>query len=393
MIGSDQQPGLPADQIERSSAMRTFRQDDARRNRRRIGFLVVLLVVIFLVCLCQISSSAGGIHFYSPWEVLTSLPDYIRLYTGSVFGLTDVNDWSDAYAANPNLAGIGNRAGVTLITAVCGALLALAGSLYQDVFRNPIAAPTMLGVSNGVQLGVIILVMQFGTAAATMTGLYYLYTYLGAVIILLIVLGAGKLTSGKGRFNVVDMLLVGSIVSQLCAFVTTYLSTYFIDDDAWETFYEITEMTSVNTEFISYLSLIITVLVALIPVFLFRFSMNMVSFTDEEAKLAGVNPSWLRIVALVCATIMTLTAQVHCGMISMITLVVPQLSRVFLGADFKQQFWGNMLIGMILLLICRFIVGCIPFVEEGMSIGTVVSFVLLPFYVWMIARAQQGWTE
>lgn len=363
--------------------------DDARQVRRRVGVMLACLVAVSLVSLCQSAYTVGVM--YAPLEVLQSLPGYLRVYLGNVVGVCDLSDWRPVYEAHPHVYDIGTRAGITLITAVCGGLLAMAGSLFQMAFRNPIAAPTMLGVSNGIQLGVVLLLLQFGSAAVGMTSAYYLYTYLGALVVLVVVLGCGKLISGPGQFNVVDMLLVASIVSQLCAFVVTYLSTYVIDESLWETFYEVTEATTVNTQLVSYASLLVAVVVSVIPVFFLRFSMNMLSFTEQESKLSGVNPARLRVLALACGTVMVIVAQVQCGMIAMMSLVVPHLSRALLGADFKKQFWGNVVLGALLLLVCRFIVGWIPFVGEGVPIGTIVGFVTLPLYVWIMAKQQIGW--
>ena len=398
-------PPLPSELIEQGGKKpkRTPRQsesrveqaasvlyvDDRRQNRRRTLACVALLVVVTLVYLCQ--STAEGTLFNNPLDVVTIAPLYAAMRLGSVFGLVSAEQWAQAVHSNAQFLQIGGQVCGAFITLICGGLLAAAGTLYQNAFRNPIAGPSMLGVSNGVQLGVILLVMQFGVSAASMTGLYYLYTYIGAIIVLLVVLGCGKLISGKNEFNVVNMLLVASMISQCCAFITTFLSTYVISAEEWEAYYSITEMTTLNTETISFICLIVAAIIGLLPVYLVRFRMNMISFTDAEARLSGVDPSRMRLVALVCGSIMVIAAQVHCGLITMISLVVPHLSRAIFGADFRKQFWGNIVLGMLVLMVCRLIAGFIPFVGEGMPIGTVASFVTLPLFVWMLARQQRSW--
>lgn len=288
------------------------------------------------------------------------------------------------------------RLGVTFIAVVCGAMLALAGSLYQMVFRNPIAAPTMLGVGNGVTLGVAVLVFVYGGSALYMTGMHYLLCYLGALAVLAVVFGV-SLALGKGEIVTVDMLLVGTVVSALLGQGIVFLSYCVFDEETWAIFNAVNEVLDVNTEPVSFATLAVAFLASTVPVLVLRFKMNIVAFDAAEMHLSGMNPNLLRGTALVCGTIMIIAAQVHIGTVAMVALVVPFVSRKVFGAEFSRQFWGDILIGAILIVLCEDVTSLVDMavISTGYSlefpIGMVANIVTLPLFAWVIAAAQRGW--
>ena len=250
----------------------------------------------------------------------------------------------------------------------------------------------MLGVSAGVRIGTIILVMLYGTAATYMEGMRYAFCYIGGIIIILGVIGFSKLIAGKDReINVADMLIVGSVFSQLLATVSTFFLTYVMDDSLYEVFYELTSGMRTTAEWYAFIFLAIVIVVAVVPVFLMRFRLNTVAYDEGDMRILGVNPERMRAFVLILGTIMILAAQIHVGVISMVALVVPFLVRYVVGSEFGKQLMGNMLLGPILLLICRDICALIPFVGGGLSLEMVVGFVALPVYIWMMALGKRGW--
>ena len=369
-----------------------LRAEALRATRRRALLFGAILLVVTLFSLCLGVNETGT--FYSPVTVVQALAKRVYLGVGQLLGL----DYWDPLApvqANQEISGyadIGARFDITLVTLICGFLLALAGMLYQNVFRNPLASPTMLGVSSGVRIGTIILVLVFNTEALYMEGLRYAFCYVGGIIILLAILGFSKVLAGKHRpINVVDMLIAGSVFAQVLQVVSTYFLTYVLDDEGYTTFYELTTGARTQVEWYTFIFLGVVIVIAVLPVILMRFRLNAVSFEPGEARLLGVDPERLRVVALVLGTLIILAAQIHVGVISMISLVVPFLVRYLVGSEFGEQVVGNMLLGPAILLVCRDIISLIPFVGVGLSLEMVVGFVALPVYIWMMALGKRGW--
>ena len=367
--------------------------DEKRSMRHTYAIMAAIFIVIAVFNLCVSANETGKL--YSPLWVVQVLVERVKVTFGMITGA----DWCDSATILaqvnqefPGYADICLRFDTTIVTAFCGLLLALSGMMYQNVFKNPIAAPSMLGVSAGVRIGTIILVLAYGTAATAMTGMRYVYCYIGGTIIILCVIGFSKLIAGRGRhINVIDMLIVGSVLSQVLSTVSMYFLTEVMDDELYEVFYTLTSGARADGSLSAIVVLLVITLVSVLPVFLMRFRMNATAFSDGEVRVLGVDPERLRVFVLIMGTIMILAAQIHAGVISMIALVVPFLVRYAVGSEFGKQMVGNMLLGPASLLLCRGICGMISFVGAGLSLDMVVGFVALPLYIWMMALGRKGW--
>lgn len=367
----------------------TLQAQDQRTLRRKVRAIGAVLVAVSLLSLCVDDSLKC---LYNPLEMLACY----KLWFSQTFAVLTHSGTAlssaQILATHPAYYRIVDRVAVTFLTVVAGMILALAGALYQHAFRNPIASPTMLGVSSGLRLGYVLLVLIYGTAASEMTGACYLFCYGSVIVTLLLLLVFTKLIAGRGRpVNIVDMLLVATILSQLIGVIVTYVTWYLFDDTEWEVYNSLSEVLTVDTHWYAFVALGISCLVAIVPIYLYRFRLNVLSFEDSDMKLMGVDPSQLRVLALVCGTVLVMTAQLQTGTVAMVSLVVPHVSRFVFGAEFRKQFFGNLLLGAVLLVVCRCIVSFIPFVGGGLPIGTVVNFVVLPAFVWMIATQQRSW--
>lgn len=239
-------------------------------------------------------------------------------------------------------------------------------------------------------MGILVLVLQYGGMAQSMPLQKYIYCYIGAAAMLAIIMAAGKLSSGKNKFSVFDLLITGAILSQVVSAVRTYY-TFSMENDQVLLLKEISNAISVNIEPVSFIFLGVALLICIVPIWLIRFSFNAVCFDNDEARSFGVNTMGIKLIALLLGTFMVTAAMVHCGAVGMISLIVPIISRAVFGADFRKVFWGNLLIGGTLLVICRDIASMIPFTTEGLPIGTVVDFVAAPVFVVIIIMQRRVW--
>ena len=366
--------------------------------RGKVIFCMIILAELVFVSL-GITGAAGQYYPYSgayatydPLQIANALGERAYNFFGPLLHMWGSHDNTWIMENVPGYWAIWNRLGVVGITLLCAILLAVSGMLYQNVFKNPIAGPGMLGVGSGVSLGMMIMVALYGASATSMLGERYAYCYgLGAAILLFVIVGGRKL-SGKGRpFDTVTMMLVGSILSQLLGFVVSYITLFVMTEDDYLTFYNLSQMLTIDTSLISWAALGVAFLLSFIPVWLMRFKLNALAFEEEEVRMMGLDAGRLRGLALICGAIMILAAQVHTGMVSMVSLIVPFLSRSWFGVEFRKQLAGNICIGTILLLACRDITDLIPFVGDGLAIGSIVSVCAMPLFVVIMARQLRGW--
>lgn len=400
---------LPADAVQSGSAIprrltlaqtdRTVKADRAR-TRVMVAVSVVLLLVITYLSL-GIMGTMGADYayssayaFYTPVEVAHALYEHAYNALAQVTHLwaQHSNDW-----IRDNVNGywaIWHRAGVIGVTLICGILLSVSGMLYQNVFRNPLAGPGMLGASSGVSLGFMILVILYGTSAPQMLTERYLYCYGIGALILVFVIAAGKKLSGKGKpFDIVTMLLIGGIFGQLAGFVQQYVILFLYGDDETiqNVFIELSQMLTVDTSALSWVCLAVAFAVSFIPIYLMRFRMNALAFEEEEVRLFGINFTRLRAVALISGAIMLIAAQVHTGTVGMVSMIVPFMARSWFGTEFSKQLTGSICIGTVLLLVCRDITDCIPFVGDGLGLGMIVSLVAMPLFAIIMAKHLNSW--
>lgn len=383
--------GAPAESAtppgEMAAAVAFHRERRAVRRKYLVFGLVLLAVTAVSLC---VSSGYYG-RFYTPAEVLSAYAGWFQIVWAQVadpVGLAKVQ--AAVFERCPDYYDVIATVLDVFKYEVCGVMLALSGALYQNAFRNPIAAPSMLGVANGVNVASLLLVLVVGSGAAAASGWYYLFAYVGGLLMLVLVMLGGKWISPKGSFNVVNMLLIGTVLSQLTGVVITFVQTNIFSEADWLAFYTLQTGVSVNSVY-TWISLAAGAVVSLIPVFLFRFRLNLVSFSDEETRLLGVSPTALRLVALACGSLMILTAQVNAGQVAMMSLVVPFVVRAVFGAEFRKQLWGNILVGAMVLVLCWDVASFVSIPNFDLPVGTVVSVAVLPLFVWMIALRQRSW--
>lgn len=373
---------------------------DRRRTRIMVAVSVALLVVIgylslgIMGAMGQEYAYSGAYYYYTPLEIARALYEHAYNALAQVTHMwpPHSNEWLAA-----NVSGywaIWHRAGVVGVTLLCAVLLSVSGMLYQNVFRNPLAGPGMLGTTSGVSLGLMLLVVLYGTAATEMLAERYIYCYGFGVAILVFVILAGRKLSGKGKpFDIVTMLLIGGIFGQLAGFLQQYviLFLYGEDETIQNVFIELSQMLVVDTSPLSWICLAVAFAVSFIPVYLMRFKMNALAFSDEEVRLFGINFTRLRAVALVSGAIMMLAAQIHTGSVGMISMIVPFMARSWFGTEFSKQLTGSICISTVLMLACRDITDCIPFVGGGLGVGMIVQLVAMPLFVIIMARHLNSW--
>lgn len=364
----------------------------------KVFVCIVATVVLAFLSLC-IMGAAGDLYPYSQrYDVYSPLQVGSVLFEQAYNALAGIthqfsphsNEWIRENV--PGYWAVPRRASVVGITFICAEMLAVSGMLYQNVFRNPIAGPGMLGVTSGVGLGLMILVAMYHAAAPSMLYERYAMCYGFGAAILVMVLVAGKRLSGKGKpYDIVTMLLIGSVLSQLIALVVSYVTLFVMEEDDYLVFYTLSQMLTVSTSLISWITLGIAALVSFVPVWMNRHKLNALAFDDQEARVLGMNPSRMRALALVCGAIMILAASIHVGAVALVSLIAPFIARSLFGCAFDRQLIGNVCLSPILLLVCRDITDLVPFIGEGLAIGSVVSVVALPLFMVMMARHVRGW--
>lgn len=362
-----------------------YKRDKART---RIQFLVAMLLLL-LVCLFSLCLRTDGKGFISLIDVFENIKTFIRLTYAQIFKLPLYLQKQDIISSLNYYEGTINSLNAVFVTIVCGAILSISGAAYQGVFRNPIASPAMLGVTSGVNLGLLLLLIIHSEAALYIDKERYAYTYFCGLSMVLIIILAGRLM-GKNKVSVTDMLLVGAIFSQLANLVTSYFR-FTLPVEKLQTLQNFTVgRLSALTGYSLYVFLLVSA-IGLIPILLLRNSINAMCFGDEECRALGLNPNKMRIVILLSSTLLVAASVIHFGGVGLISLIVPHICRYIFGSNFKQIYPASTILGAIVLLIARDISTVLSALYGYIPVSVFISLIGTPMFMYLLVKQRRGW--
>lgn len=232
----------------------------------------------------------------------------------------------------------------TFFVVLAGGGLSLAGWVYQSIFKNPLVSPDVLGVSSGCSIGAIIAILSSGQNAWLSQGLSCLFGILTVGITMVL----ARCLKGERRYIlIISGILVG-------AFANSIIMTlkYTADPNRELPAIEYWLMgTFQHATWGTFLQVLPVIMVTTIVLYLIRWKIKILALGEEEAQSLGIHVSFIRAVALLCATILVAVIVSVTGIIAWLGLIAPHVVRMIFGADFSKNFMPAILIGSILLLI------------------------------------------
>ncbi len=278
---------------------------------------------------------------------------------------------------------IGIRLPRILAALLVGGALSVSGAAYQGLFRNPMVSPGILGVSAGASVG---------AALAILLGYGMLGIQSFAFGFGLLAVGATWLignTLGRRGDPVLVMVLAGIIIGTL---FTAFVSLVKFVADPYNTLPTITFwlMGSLASVELSDLSVATAPVVGGLAVLLgLSWILNVLCFGDEEARALGLETGRLRLVIILCATLVTAAAVAIAGIIGLVGLIVPHLARMLVGPDHRILLPVSTLLGAGFLLAVDDLARALFEVE--IPLGIVTSIIGAPFFLYLLNRTRKAW--
>lgn len=362
---------------------------ECARIRRRLALAAVGLLALFFLFL---SLGSTSFRLIPPGQTVQNLWLGLRLTLAKYLKWSFYDQRRRLMENAPAYMETMTRLQGGLLSAALGAMLAIAGTVFQCVFRNPIAGPNLLGVSSGISIGNLLLVLQFSTAAASMTTMRFLYGYACSIGLLLLIFLAGW-AAGRGKGSVMDMLLTGCVFSRIIPRVVSSLQYYYMDEMEYLTLQEMSLYGTGTGNTKGAVFLIAALAAGMLPLLLWSNSLNLVTFSDEEAWTMGLDTRWLRVLSLICSTVLLIAAQIHCGDVGMLAMLTPHLCRYLFGSDTQRLIPGSILLGAGIMLLCRFITALFAFHPYlwVVSINVLVSLFAMPLMMLVMLKYRRGW--
>lgn len=264
-----------------------------------------------------------------------------------------------------------------------GGALAIAGTAYQGLFRNPMVSPDILGVTAGSGLGAALAILF----SLSMLGIQLL-SFSGGLLAVLLAVTIGR-SLGKGHDVVLSLVLSGMVLSSLCGALLS-LTKYVADPDdklPAITYWLMGSLSSIRLE--DLMVVVPLVAAGVLPLLLFRWQLNVLSFGEEEARSLGINTRLLRTVVILSASLITASVVSISGIIGWVGLLVPHLTRMITGPDNRILLPASFLTGAIFLLLVDNLARSVSTVE--IPIGILTAIIGAPFFLYFLAKSRKIW--
>jgi iron complex transport system permease protein len=231
-----------------------------------------------------------------------------------------------------------------------GSALAISGLLLQTLFRNPLAGPSILGISDGANLGVAIAMLALGGQIGGLGG--YMTIALSALIDAMVILSIIIYFSGKVRSNIL-LLIIGIMVGYLVSSSISILNYYASADKVHKfVMWGMGDFSSVSLDKLPFFAIIL--IIGLVMALMLSKPMNALLMGENYASNLGVNIKRVRTAILINTGILVAIVTALCGPISFIGIAVPHISRLIIGsANHRHLIPVTLLTGGAIALICN----------------------------------------
>ena len=323
-------------------------------------FAITISILVFLLLNLLLGSVA--IPFRSVWNILTG-------------GEGDPVAWQNII--------LKSRLPQALTALVAGAGLSISGLQMQTIFRNPLAGPSVLGISSGASLGVAFVVLlsgQLGGVALSRLGFIgEVALSIAAIVGALSVMGLIVLASRKVAGSV-TLLIIGVMIGYIANAVIGVLKFFSVEEDIKA--YVIWGLGSFARVSGNQMMLFVTIMAVIIPLsFLLIKPLNLLMLGDGYARNLGLNINR--------AGVLTAIVTAYCGPIIFLGLAVPHLCRaIFQTSDHRVLMPASMLVGASLALLCN-LIARLPGFEGALPVNSVTALVGAPVVASVLFRKRK----
>jgi len=337
------------------------------RYRRISGISTGAILIVVLAALFLVSFALGRFSI-SPWDV-------IRIIASQVLPVDQT--WT---AVQESIV-MTIRLPRILAAILIGASLALAGASFQGLFRNPLVSPDILGVSAGAGCGAALaILMEWNLFGIQILAFCFAIAAVGiAYMVSRVVKGNPTLT----------LILAGMAIGSL---FSAFLSLLKYVADPVDQLPAITYWLMgglAGTKMENLLFSAIPMIAGIIILLLIRWRFNALAMGEEEAKALGVNTTRLRMIIVVCCTMVSASSVCIAGTVGWVGLVIPHIGRMLAGPDHKRLLPICVLLGAAYLLLIDNIARTAFSLE--IPIGILTAVVGAPFFLYLLNKTGRGW--
>ena len=313
----------------------------------------------------------------------------LNLFTGSVSipagDVIDILFHGDINNEPMDFIILGSRLPQALTALLAGSALTVAGLLLQTAFRNPLAGPSILGITSGAGLGVALVMLLLGgtISFAGFSAGGYVAVLIGALAGSLAVMALLLLFSVWLKSDLM-LLIAGIMTGYLTSSVVTLLN-YLSSAEGIQSFtmWGMGSFGSVSRDQLPVFSIAIGI--GLLLSILLVKPLNIILLGENYARNLGISMQWVRNMLLVATGVLTSVVTAFCGPIGFIGLAVPHISRmIFRTSDHRVMIPGCILAGAVTGLLCNLL--CILPRDMILPLTGVTPLIGVPVILYVIFK-------
>ncbi|MEG1492284.1 MAG: iron ABC transporter permease [Oscillospiraceae bacterium] len=265
-----------------------------------------------------------------------------------------------------------------ILAALGGMGIAMSGTVFQGVFRNPLVEPYVLGISSGAAFGAALSIVFLNKLVSV--GLMAFVFAVAAMAM------SYSIATKQRQTPLVNLILSGMIVGSIFTALLNLVKTMAPDSKLREiTFWLMGGFYTATWQ--DVLFLLPTVLLSLLILWKLAWRLNVLSVGEQEARSLGINVGALKIVLLGISTFLTASIVSRAGIISWVGLMIPHAARMLLGPDHRFLIPFAAFLGGTFLVICDTIARTVIMGEIPISIIT--SILGAPYLIYLIRKNRQ----
>lgn len=357
---------------------KNFMNEYKADKRKSLIYLFILLSLLIFVFLISFSS---GRYNMSISDVLASVYSGIKHGIWWLLSHLGISLKETDFMTGPQDTVIWRVRMPRIFAAILvGSSLSVSGATYQGLFRNPMVSPDILGASAGASVGACIMMLFNMGPVMVQIAAFSMGIFAVALSYFL------SKSIGKGSNTILLLVLCGMTINTLFqAFVS--ITKYLADTDEQlpaMTYWLMGSLAKVSYKDLTFF--LIPFSLGVIPIFSLRWKLNLLSFGEDEAKSMGIDVSTVRIVCIICATLLTAAVVSIAGTIGWVGLMIPHLVRFIVGPNNKIVIPFSLLTGALFMLIVDNF--CRSLLAYEIPLDVLTSLIGAPFFIYILFRTR-----
>ena len=260
-----------------------------------------------------------------------------------------------------------------IFAVLVGGMLASSGAMLQALLKNPLVDPFITGISSGA---------AFGAACAIIAGVsgLILPSIAGALVTMYVVY---KLSIAFGSLSVSRLLLTGVMIGSFFSSLIMMLNAVFSRDLVKVVFWLMGDLSNISPDLAVYGAVITLIILA--AALYFANDLNIMATGEDEAKSLGVRTEFIKVIYFIFAGVLTAISVALSGVIGFVGLIIPHITRFFIGPDMRSMIPASFLAGAAFLL-CADTLARTVFLPAEIPVGVITGLIGVPVFIFLMNK-------